>query len=66
LRRLRVISKAIGVQRLVAQGLLIEVRPRYPTEPMPVFLLYADRRNLSESAVVYELVGGATETPHLD
>ena len=37
----------IGVQDLLAQGLLVEVLPEHPAPPMPLTLVYAHRRNLS-------------------
>jgi DNA-binding transcriptional LysR family regulator len=37
----------VGMERLIEQGLLVEVLPQYHAEPMPVSLLYAQRRNLS-------------------
>ncbi len=37
---------AAGVRRLIAAGRLVEVAPRLVAEPMPVWLLYADRRHL--------------------
>lgn len=40
-------APAIGVQDLVAQGLLVEVLPDLVPLPMPLTLLYANRRNLS-------------------
>ncbi|HEU4624881.1 MAG TPA: LysR family transcriptional regulator [Steroidobacteraceae bacterium] len=38
---------AKGVAHHIEQGRLVEVLPEYPCEPMPVWLLYAHRRNLS-------------------
>jgi DNA-binding transcriptional LysR family regulator len=57
---------AVGVQQLVAQGLLVEVLPRYPAEPMPVSLLYANRRNLSKRVQVFMTWMAETLKPHLD
>jgi DNA-binding transcriptional LysR family regulator len=36
-----------GVSHLLAEGRLVEVAPELRAEPMPVWLLYAQRRNLS-------------------
>ncbi|MFZ3128852.1 MAG: LysR family transcriptional regulator [Rhodoferax sp.] len=36
-----------GVRELLAQGQLVEVLPQYPARPMPLSLVYANRRNLS-------------------
>ncbi|MDO8248722.1 MAG: LysR family transcriptional regulator [Rhodoferax sp.] len=38
----------VGVQDLIAQGRLMEVLPEYVARPMPLTLLYANRRNLSK------------------
>jgi DNA-binding transcriptional LysR family regulator len=42
-----------GVSHLVAQGRLVEVAPELRAEPMPVWLLYAQRRNLSRRVQVF-------------
>lgn len=39
---------AVGVKDLIAQGRLVLVLPAYPARPMPLTLLYANRRNLSQ------------------
>jgi DNA-binding transcriptional LysR family regulator len=44
---------AVGMQRQIAQGLLVEVLPQLRAEPMPVTLLYANRRNLSRRVQVF-------------
>ncbi len=36
-----------GVRELLAQGALVEVLPQYSARPMPLSLVYANRRNLS-------------------
>jgi DNA-binding transcriptional LysR family regulator len=41
-------APALGLQPLVAQGLLVQVMPQLTGEPMPVSLLYPNRRNLSK------------------
>lgn len=40
-------APAVGVREALAAGLLVEVLKHYPVEPMPVNLLYPDRRHLS-------------------
>jgi DNA-binding transcriptional LysR family regulator len=59
-------APAIGVQRLIAQGLLVEVLPQYPAQPMPVSLVYANRRNLSKRVQVFMTWIADTLKPHLD
>lgn len=44
---------APGVRQLIEQGLLVEVAPDLRAEPMPVSLLYAQRRNLSRRVQVF-------------
>ncbi|MES2187806.1 MAG: LysR family transcriptional regulator [Pseudomonadota bacterium] len=39
---------SIGLSPLVRQGLLVEVMPEFTGAPMPVSLLYANRRNMSK------------------
>lgn len=39
-------APAAGLQEHLARGTLVEVLPGYPAEPMPVALVYAQRRNL--------------------
>jgi DNA-binding transcriptional LysR family regulator len=41
-------APAVGVRDLVARGQLVEVLPRHVASPMPLTLLYANRRNLSK------------------
>ena len=36
----------VGVRGLLASGALVEVLPEFPAEPMPVAMLYANRRHL--------------------
>lgn len=38
----------LGVRELIDRGLLVEVMPEHPAPPMPVTLLYAHRRHLSQ------------------
>ena len=50
---------AVGVQDLIAQGRLTEVLPGHPARPMPLTLLYANRRNLSKRVrVVMDWLAG--------
>jgi DNA-binding transcriptional LysR family regulator len=42
-----------GLRHLVEQGRLVEVSPHFRAEPMPVWLLYAQRRNLSRRVQVF-------------
>lgn len=39
-------APVVGLQPLIDQGLLVEVLPEFPAEPMPLSILYANRRNL--------------------
>ncbi len=41
-------SMGIGAKALVAQGLLVEVMPEFRPPPMPVSLLYPNRRHLAK------------------
>ncbi len=59
-------APAVGLRHLVEQGLLVEVLPRYRAEPMPVSLLYANRRNLSKRVRVFMDWMAETLRPHLD
>jgi DNA-binding transcriptional LysR family regulator len=43
----------IGAQDALAQGKLVEILPAYRAEPMPVSLLYPNRRNLSRRVQVF-------------
>jgi DNA-binding transcriptional LysR family regulator len=42
-----------GVRRLIDEGQLVEVLPQHAAEPMPVSLLYANRRHLSKRVQVF-------------
>ncbi|HSD38143.1 MAG TPA: LysR substrate-binding domain-containing protein [Rhodocyclaceae bacterium] len=42
-----------GCLHLVESGAVVEVLPQYPAEPMPVSLLYANRRHLPKRAKVF-------------
>jgi DNA-binding transcriptional LysR family regulator len=41
-------APALGMQGLLAQGQLVEVMPAFTGAPMPVSLLYPNRRNLAK------------------
>jgi DNA-binding transcriptional LysR family regulator len=43
----------IGLTPWIEQGQLVEVLPQYHAEPMPISLLYAQRRNLSARVQVF-------------
>lgn len=43
----------VGVKMLLEQGHLVEVLKQYQAEPMPVSLLYPNRRNLSKRVQVF-------------
>lgn len=46
-------APTLGVQPLIAQGLLVEVLPQWRAPAMPVSLLYAHRRNLPQRVQVF-------------
>jgi DNA-binding transcriptional LysR family regulator len=55
-----------GVRKLIKAGRLVEVLPQYEAEPMPVSLLYAQRRNLSARVQVFMDWLAQTLAPYLD
>ncbi len=59
-------APALGVRHLIEAGLLVEVLPALVSAPMPVSLLYANRRHQPKR--VQALMAWLTETltPHLD
>jgi DNA-binding transcriptional LysR family regulator len=59
-------APAVGMQHLIVQGLLADVLPQYRAEPMPVSLLYANRRNLSKRVQVFMNWMAETLAPYLD
>lgn len=64
---LGIIQTAIsGVRELIQAGRLVEVLPQYEAEPMPVSLLYAQRRNLSARVQVFMDWLARTFAPYLD
>ena len=58
-------APAPGVRYLIEQGLLVEVAPRLRAEPMPVSLLYVQRRNLSQRVQVFMSWLAELMRPHL-
>jgi DNA-binding transcriptional LysR family regulator len=54
-----------GMLKLIKQGLLVEVAPELRAEPMPVWLLYAQRRNLSQRVQVFMSWIADLLKPHL-
>jgi DNA-binding transcriptional LysR family regulator len=57
---------AVGVARQLADGSLVEVLPQLPAEPMPVSLLYANRRHLPRRVQAFMTWVAAVLSPHLD
>jgi DNA-binding transcriptional LysR family regulator len=57
---------AAGVKSLIERGLLVEVMPRYQGPPLPVSLLYANRRNLPKRVQVFMAWVGEVLRPYLD
>lgn len=55
-----------GVLQLIEQGELVEVLPQYRAEPMPVSLLYAQRRNVSARVQVFMDWLAEILTPYLE
>lgn len=56
----------VGLSELIEQGRLVEVLPQYHAEPMPVSLLYAQRRNLSARVQVFMEWLRGIMAPYLD
>ena len=54
-----------GVKHLIEQGVLVEVAPELRAEPMPVSLLYAQRRNLSRRVQTFMSWVAELMKPHL-
>ncbi len=59
-------APAVGVRELLQQGALVEVLPQHAAEPMPVTLLYANRRNLPKRVQAFMQWIAETLRPHLD
>jgi DNA-binding transcriptional LysR family regulator len=57
---------AKGVAHHIEQGRLVEVLADFPSEPMPVALLYAHRRNLSQRLKVFMDWMAQIFAPYLD
>jgi DNA-binding transcriptional LysR family regulator len=55
-----------GVWQLIKDGTLVEVVPQYRAEPMPVSLLYAQRRNVSARVQVFMDWLADVMAPYLD
>jgi DNA-binding transcriptional LysR family regulator len=55
-----------GVWQLIKDGTLVEVLPQYRAEPMPVSLLYAQRRNVSARVQVFMDWLADVMAPYLD
>ncbi len=58
-------APASGVRALLDSGALIEVLPQHRAEPMPVMLLYPQRRNLSRRVRAFLDWLELTLKPHL-
>ncbi|RDS84936.1 LysR family transcriptional regulator [Dyella monticola] len=59
-------SPRAGVLHLIKAGQLVEVLPQYHAEPMPVSLLYAQRRNISARVQVFMAWLTSVLVPYLD
>ncbi|MBB6095364.1 DNA-binding transcriptional LysR family regulator [Povalibacter uvarum] len=59
-------APAVGMERLLAEGTIVEVLPELRAEPMPVSLVYAHRRNLSRRVQTFMAWIARTLQPHLD
>jgi DNA-binding transcriptional LysR family regulator len=59
-------APAAGLQPLIDAGKLVEVMPDCLAEPMPVSLLYANRRNLPRRVQAFMTWMTQVLTPHLD
>jgi DNA-binding transcriptional LysR family regulator len=54
-----------GVRSLIDEGQLVSVLPHYSAEPMPVSLLYANRRHLSKRVQVFMAWMAQIMEPHV-
>lgn len=59
-------APAAGVRHLIEAGLLVEVAPELRAEPMPVSLVYVQRRNLSRRVQVFMSWVADVMKPHCD
>ncbi|WCE03402.1 LysR family transcriptional regulator [Pseudoxanthomonas sp. JBR18] len=57
---------AMGVRQLLASGELVEILPDAPAEPMPLTLLYPQRRHLPRRVAAFMDWLAGVATPHLD
>jgi len=55
----------LGVRQALHDGVLVEILPQFPAEPMPVTLLYAQRRHLPARVRVFMDWVAALLQPHL-
>lgn len=55
----------LGVRQALHEGLLLEILPQWPAEPMPVTLLYAQRRHLPARVRAFMDWVAALLQPHL-
>jgi len=58
-------SPGPSIRKLIEQGLLVEVAPELRAEPMPLWLLYAQRRNLSRRVQAFMTWVADVLKPHL-
>lgn len=54
-----------GVRHLIQEGWLVEVLPQYRAEPMPVSLLYANRRHLPKRVQLFMSWIGQVMQPYV-
>lgn len=59
-------SPLLGLKPLLDAGRLVEVLPRYRAAPMPMYLVYAHRRNLPRRVRVFMDWLAGILAPHLD
>mgnify|MGYP006183845575 CR=1 FL=1 len=59
-------APAAGVRHLIEASLLVEVAPDLRAEPMPVSLVYVQRRNLSRRVQVFMSWVAEVMKPHCD
>ncbi|MGC1549203.1 MAG: LysR family transcriptional regulator [Rhodanobacter sp.] len=58
-------TPAVGMREHIEEGRLVEVLPQYRSEPMPVSLLYAHRRNLSKRVQLFMAWMAETLAPYV-
>jgi len=59
-------APAASLRPLIDQGLLVDLLPEFPPEPMPVSLVYANRRQLPKRVQVFMNWVAECMAPHLD